>query len=72
MGYDKNMTHARADASADIMVTLDDKITLRFNIQNNKDDLTLQNIDNGVKYILAKDRKDKLLQLPEPEKSDKQ
>lgn len=56
----------------DITVILADNKKIRFNIIESKDDFALLNIENGVKYILAKDRKDKLLKLPEPENSDKQ
>ena len=72
IGYEKNKINAKAGAATDIHITLDNQAVIRFNIVKDPDGFALLNIDTGVKYILAKDRKDKLLKLSEPESSDKQ
>ena len=72
IGYDKNKIEPRADAHADIRITLDNQDVMRFNIVKDPDGFALLNVNNGVKYILTQDRKNKLLKLPEPESSDKQ
>ena len=72
IGYEKNKINAKAGAATDIRITLDNQAVIRFNIVKDPDGFALLNIDTGVKYILAKDRKDKLLKLSEPESSDKQ
>jgi hypothetical protein len=72
IGYTKNKMQNTDKLKADITVFLSEDMKIRFNILKSNDDFSLLNIDTGVKYMLAKDRKDKLLKLPEPELSDKQ
>lgn len=61
--YDIEITQVKPKAKADISLQLADKNTLRFKIESNKDNFVLINLDSGLRYILSKDRKDKLLKL---------
>lgn len=61
--YDIEVMKATPKAKADISIKLANKTSLRFKIENNKDSFVLINIDSGLRYILSKDRKDKLLKL---------
>lgn len=61
--YDIEITQANPKTKADISLQLANKNTVHFKIESNKDNFVLLNIDSGLRYILSKDRKDKLLEL---------
>ena len=68
--YDIKKIKIKSNTKADITIQLADNKTLHFKIENNKDGFNLINLDTGIKYIVAKDRKNKLLNLVNPEQSD--
>ncbi len=68
--YDINKVKTEEKTKADITIHLSSNKILRFKIEKNKDSFNLVNLDSGVRYILAADRKDKLLKLSDLEKSD--
>lgn len=61
--YDVEVKTAKPKTKADVIIQLENNETLRFKIENKKDKFILNNIDNGVSYLLSKDRKEKLLTL---------
>ena len=67
--YDIKKVKIKKNTKADIIIQLANK-TLHFKVGNTKSDFTLTNIDTGIQYILAKDRKDKLLNLVNPDQTD--
>ena len=66
--YDIKKVKIKKNTKADIIIQLANK-TLHFKVGNTKSDFTLTNIDTGIQYILAKDRKDKLLNLVNPDQT---
>lgn len=61
--YDVNKTFAKIKYRKDITIHLNDGEIIHFNIENNKKSFNLINISNRVRYILSKDRENKLLSL---------
>lgn len=51
----------------DIRIKLSNNKLIRFKLISNKEHFVLHNIDSGIQYILALDRKDKLLKIPDVE-----
>ena len=68
--YDLNIVKPQPKTKADISIHLDNDKNIRFKIKNNKDSFNLINIDSGISYTLAKDRRNKLLNLPDREESE--
>lgn len=68
--YDIKKVKIKTNTKAGITIQLENNKNLHFKIGNNKDGFNLTNIDTGIQYILAKDRKDKLLNLVNPEQTD--
>ena len=66
--YDIKKLKIKSKPKSDITIQLENK-TLHFKIENNEDGFSLINIDTGIQYILAKDRKGKLLNLVNPEQT---
>lgn len=61
--YDVNKINAIPKGKADITVQFENNKTIQFKIEKNTKSFNLINIDNGIRYILSPDRKDKLLKL---------
>ncbi len=68
--YDLNKVRTQPHTKPDITVHLDNNKTIRFKINNKKDDFSLLNIDLGIRYILSLVRKNKLLNLLGIEQND--
>ncbi|MCW9030176.1 MAG: DUF4340 domain-containing protein [Gammaproteobacteria bacterium] len=68
--FDIEKIHPQPDSKADIMIYLHDKSISRFKIKPDQDSFTLINIDSGISYIIAKDRRNKLLHLSGIEQND--
>lgn len=61
--FDIKIEQPQPDSSADITVQLNNQDVIRFKILGSTENFILLNIDSGIRYILSKDRQDKLLQL---------
>lgn len=61
--YDLKVDNPQPNTQPDITVKLMNSSTLRFKMTQTKDSFNLLNIDNGIRYILSKDRSNKLLNL---------
>ena len=68
--YDLRYTPEKINQHQPDITVIQGKLVTRFKIINDKDDFILLNLDTGLEYIIAKDRKDALLKLPEIEKDD--
>ena len=68
--YDIEKIKTQAKSKADITVYLNDSTIIRFKINQTKDNFSLMNIDSGIRYLLSKDRQNKLLSLTEIEQHD--
>ena len=68
--YDLNKVTAQPHIKPDITIHLDNNKVIRFKIMTNKDNFNLLNIGSGIHYILAADRKNKLLNLSGIEQND--
>lgn len=71
IAYHKNKINSQAGAKSDISIRLGNNKMMRFNIEKSADDFSLLNLDTGIQYVLSKDRREKLLKLPEAEAADK-
>jgi hypothetical protein len=69
-GYDINKINASPASNADIIIDLASNKTIRFKIEKGKNKFNLVNIDTGIRYILSTDRKNKLLNLSNPEQTE--
>lgn len=63
--YDVKIKKPQSPSKADITITLANNKTQRFKIIGSTENFILVNIDTGIRYILSKDRQDKLLKLNE-------
>jgi hypothetical protein len=68
--YDVSKIKPTGKSKADITVYLDNNEIIRFNIEANKGNFNLINLDSGIRYILSADRKNKLLELSNIEQND--
>ena len=68
--YDIEKIKSQAKSKANITVYLNDNTIIRFKINETKDNFSLINIDSGIRYLLSKDRQNKLLTLTEIEQHD--
>ena len=68
--YDIIKDKRHIKTKADIIVHLSSEKILRFKMNNTQDDFSLLNIDTGIRYIMAKNRSNKLLNLSGIEKSE--
>lgn len=62
--YDVKNVSAPADAKQHVMITLGDGQQITFALIESNEDFVLQRDDLQLQYILANDRKDKLLNIP--------
>lgn len=68
--YDINKVNAQPKTQADVSIQLDNGKNIHLKIKNTKDDFSLLNIDTGIRYIMASDRSNKLLNLSGIEQSE--
>jgi hypothetical protein len=70
--YDLNKLNALSESEkkANVILYLTNNQTIKFHIENSKDNFVLINIDTGIRYILSKDRRNKLLTLTDIESND--
>lgn len=64
--YDIEKTKPMPKSKTDVIIQLDNYNKLHFKIEKNKDSFNLINLKSGIRYILSKDRKDKLFKLSSP------
>lgn len=70
--YDINKlnTLSESEKKANVILYLTNNKTINFHIGKSKDNFNLVNIDTGIRYILSKDRRSKLLTLTDIESND--
>lgn len=61
--YDINIANAQKNSKADIIIKLKNNKVLSFKLEKTKSSFNLINLNNNIRYILSKDRQDKLLNL---------